>query len=345
MRSGVLFLVATVLLSTVRCVKVTTLSDENREETLRKFFLDDADDKGEDPQKDEGGHTNNWAVIVGASKFWFNYRHTANALGIYRTVRRLGIPDSQVILMLADDVACNPRNGYPGQVYVNPSHDYNLYGESIEVDYRGTEVTVENFLRVLEGRHDPDVPKSKRLGTDSKSNVLVYLTGHGGGEFLKFQDTEELTSADLADSLAQMHEKGRYHELLIAADTCRAGSLFNKIRSKGILSIGSSNITESSYSYREDGSIGISVIDRFTYHTLEWFSSHDRSNPGTLAELFGYYTYSKLSSHAVWYEDWFDRSLKDVPSTDFFGSNIPCKITKADEVASWWDTDDNDINN
>lgn len=34
---------------------------------------------------------------------------------MYRTVKRLGIPDNQIILMLADDdMACNPRNVYPG---------------------------------------------------------------------------------------------------------------------------------------------------------------------------------------------------------------------------------------
>lgn len=42
-----------------------------------------------------GNHTNNWAVLVDTSRFWFNYRHVANVLSIYRTVKRLGIPDSQ----------------------------------------------------------------------------------------------------------------------------------------------------------------------------------------------------------------------------------------------------------
>ena len=69
-------------------------------------------------------HTNNWAVLVDTSRsssstlnfpyldflrFWFNYRHVANVLSVYRSVKRLGIPDSQIILMVADDMACNPR--------------------------------------------------------------------------------------------------------------------------------------------------------------------------------------------------------------------------------------------
>ncbi|KAG8925157.1 glycosylphosphatidylinositol anchor biosynthesis [Tulasnella sp. 408] len=75
----------------------------------------------------------------------------ANALGMYRTVKRLGIPDSNIILMLADDAACNSRNKFAGSVYANKGRDLDLYGENIEVDYRGYEVTVENFIRVLTG--------------------------------------------------------------------------------------------------------------------------------------------------------------------------------------------------
>lgn len=65
------------------------------------------------------GHTNNWAVLVDTSRFWFNYRHVANVLSIYRSVKRLGIPDSNIILMVADDMACNPRNPRPATVFNN----------------------------------------------------------------------------------------------------------------------------------------------------------------------------------------------------------------------------------
>lgn len=53
--------------------------------------------------------------------------------------------------MLADDAACNSRNKFPGSVYSNRGRHLDLYGDNIEVDYRGYEVTVENFIRVLTG--------------------------------------------------------------------------------------------------------------------------------------------------------------------------------------------------
>jgi len=74
-----------------------------------------------------GRHTSNWAVIVSASKWWYNYRHATNALSYYHTARRMGIPDSNIILMLAEDVACNPRNRHPGTVYSREGGT-NVYG-------------------------------------------------------------------------------------------------------------------------------------------------------------------------------------------------------------------------
>ena len=71
---------------------------------------------------------------------------------MYRTVKRLGIPDSNIIMMLADDVACNSRNIFPATVYNNQGRPIDLYGENVEVDYRGYEVTVENFIRLLTGK-------------------------------------------------------------------------------------------------------------------------------------------------------------------------------------------------
>lgn len=84
-----------------------------------------------------------------------------------------------------------------------------LWNWIYQVDYRGYEVTVENFLRVLTGRHETAVPRSKRLLSDEGSHILLYMTGHGGDEFLKFQDSEELQSHDLADAVKQMKEKHR----------------------------------------------------------------------------------------------------------------------------------------
>lgn len=75
---------------------------------------------------------------------------------------------------------------------------------------------------------------------DKDSNVFIYLTGHGGNEFLKFQDTEELMAQDVADAVAQMHEKGRYNEILLVVETCQAATMYSRIHSPNVLGIASS---------------------------------------------------------------------------------------------------------
>lgn len=245
-------------------------------------------------------HTSNWAVLVSTSRFWFNYRHMANVLSLYRTVKRLGIPDSQIILMLPDDMACNPRNTFPGTVYSNANRFLDLYGDNIEVDYRGYEVTVENFIRLLTDRVGEDMPRSKRLLTDDRSNILVYMTGHGGNEFLKFQDSEEISAFDLADAFAQMWEKKRYHEMLFMIDTCQANTMYTKFYSPNIIATGSSEIDESSYSHHADNDVGVAVIDRYTYYNLDFLETEitEPSSKKTLGDLFDSYDPAKIHSNA-----------------------------------------------
>lgn len=268
----------------------------------------------------QSNHTNNWAVIVDTSRFWFNYRHVANALSFYRSVKRLGIPDSQIILMLADDMACNPRNPHPATVFNNKNEAINVYGDDVEVDYRNYEVTVENFIRVLTGRLPESTPRSKRLLTDERSNILVYMTGHGGDGFLKFQDTEEISSDELADAFGQMHEKLRYHELLFIIDTCQAASMYQKFYSPNIIAVASSKVGEDSLSHHIDPAIGVYVIDRYTYYALEFLEKVTSQSKHTLGELFKVCPRSQCKSTVTTRTDLFQRDPNKVLVTDFFGS-------------------------
>ena len=256
----------------------------------------------------------------------------ANVLSFYRTVKRLGIPDSQIILMLSDDVACNARNAFPGTVFNNMDQALDLYGNSIEVDYRGYEVTVENFVRLLTDRWDPEHPRSKRLLTDENSNIFIYLTGHGGNEFLKFQDAEEIGAHDIADAFAQMHEKKRYNEIFFMIDTCQANTMYEHIYSPNILCIGSSRLDESSYSHHSDLDIGVAVIDRFTYFALDFLEKINRDSKETMDKLFEVLNFENVHSHTGIRTDLFKRDVNEVLLTDFFGNvqNVALDTTPKD---------------
>ncbi|KHN84747.1 Putative GPI-anchor transamidase [Toxocara canis] len=323
-------------------------------------------------------HTNNWVVLVCTSRFWFNYRHVANVLSLYHSVKRLGIPDSNIILMLADDMPCNPRNPKPGTVFNSKYQHINLYGTEVEVDYRGYEVSVENFVRVMTGRvhpatprskrllsdHQsnvlvyltghggdgflkfqdseeltnvdladaietmfqsrvhPATPRSKRLLSDHQSNVLVYLTGHGGDGFLKFQDSEELTNVDLADAIETMFQSNRYNELLLIADTCQSESMYQRVYSANVLATSSSLVGEDSLSYDVDLTIGVYIIDRYTHFTLEFLERQVRSLNAnrSMQDYFNSCPHSKCLSTVGVRTDLYPKDPARVRITDFFGS-------------------------
>ena len=271
----------------------------------------------------QSNHTNNWAVLVCTSRYWFNYRHVANVFSMYRTVKRLGIPDSRIILMLADDMPCNPRNPKPATVFNNAKGHINLYGDDVEVDYRGYEVTVQNFVRLLTGRVAESTADSRKLMTDEHSNILIYLTGHGGDGFLKFQDSEEITAVELADAFEQMYQKRRYNEILLISETCQAESMGMKLYSPNILSIGSSKVGEDSLSHHGDPTIGVYVVDRYTYYALDFLEKVSINSNKTLSQFIKKVCPKQLClSTTVVRSDLFKRDLSKVPVTDFFG-NVP----------------------
>ncbi|KAG9511142.1 putative GPI-anchor transamidase, partial [Fragariocoptes setiger] len=284
-------------------------------------------------------HTNNWAVLACTSRYWFNYRHVANVLSIYRSIKRFGIDDSHIILMLADDMACDARNPWPATIFNNHHHHTNVYGDDVEVDYRGEDVTVENFIRLLTGRLVDGTPRSKKLLTDEGSNILIYLTGHGGNGFLKFQDKEDLSSVELADAFEQMHQKQRYNEILLIVDTCQAESMSEHLYSPNIIGIGSSKIGEDSLSHHGDPAIGVYVIDRYTNYVLAFLEKIDaaKASNTTMSEFFKVCPKEVCISTVSIRKDLFTRDVSKIPITDFFGNKLEQELIELHDIPSWSD--------
>jgi len=229
-------------------------------------------------------HRNNWAVIVSTSRFWHNYRHTANALTFYRICKRNGIPDEQILLFLADTTPCNPRNVEPGTVYNNDGKDQrlnrtNLYGCDAHVDFSGYDVDERRFLETMQGRYSPDLTSlSHRLVSDATSNILLYMTGHGGEGFLKFQDVATLYAEDIGKMFTLMHSQRMYRKVLFVAETCHAESLCLSIAAPNVACVASSSVKEDSFSHHNDRALGVDVIDRFTYDVMTKLEGHTCSS-------------------------------------------------------------------
>ena len=237
--------------------------------------------------------TDNWAILLCTSRYYFNYRHYVNALSVYKTLKDAGFRDNRIIFLNSqDEVTADARNPHPGLVYSDMPTDqlpntrkytdsslHVFFNESfigddpqsssrllqrVEVDYIGDDVSVDAFLRLLDGRVHSLTEVSKRLESTKNSNVLVYMTGHGGDEFFKFQDTQEMTAKDFSGAIAEMYDKDRFREMLVIIDTCQAATMCNHINTPNVYCIGGSKMGENSYAYEPRPEVGMPVTDRFT---------------------------------------------------------------------------------
>ncbi|KAL8424357.1 hypothetical protein Efla_000814 [Eimeria flavescens] len=218
-----------------------------------------------------------------------------------------------ILMLAGEDGPCTPRNPFPAGVYRHRSRTQNLFGghdvcayrlenkqqqqpqqqqqqqtsdeeyrqcaagasgwEGVEADYKGNEVTVRALVSVLTGLHGPHTPEQQRMHSSSSSTVLVFLTGHGGDEFLKFSDWEVLLQQQLTETVELMHALRRFSRLLLIAETCQASTLLSGIRTPGVLRISSSLKGESSYSYTGDREVGAALVDRWTHSALNFMCS------------------------------------------------------------------------
>jgi len=241
-------------------------------------------------QLSQAQHTSNHALIVSSSQYWFNYRHNANALTIYQILKRNGFHDDNIVLMLADEFAVNSRNVYKNRIHTNKERS--LQDADTEIDYRGSDVTVHNVVNILTDRQPSHLP---RLKLDSDANLLIYFTGHGGNQFFKFQDVEEILSSHIRDALGQ----ARYNAVLFMADTCQAFTLGDKlVDTPNVTVVGSSLKDESSYAHHADNDLGLSVIERYTYALDKYLERTRNWEDQTLRQaLVDPYSFSSQRAH------------------------------------------------
>ena len=294
-----------------------------------------------------GNHTRNAAVLVSSSRYWHNYRHVSNVLSIYDLLKRGGLSDEDIILMIADDLPCDARNPHMNAIYPENAQagaGKSVYDADVEIDYRGTDVSVENFLRVLVGKHEDGEAPSRMLNLTPDTNLLIMLTGHGGDNFFKHLDGEELMTEDLKNSFQQMHKLGRYHEILFVADTCQAFTLNptdpailpDAAALPNVMTVASSLKDQNSYAHHSDPEIGQSVVDRYTFNfvsNVNKLASRRKGSAVDESSVFCDIFLAGTSVKAGWVDamprrllgadvGWTDRGcrrqMSSIPLSDFF---------------------------
>jgi phosphatidylinositol glycan class K len=149
------------------------------------------------------------------------------------------------------------------------------------------------------------------------------MSGHGGDEFFKFQDSQELSAIDIGNCFRDMEVNKRYREVLFIIDTCQASTLTSYITSSSVITIASSKKGENSFSHVTSTILGVSLIDRFTYSIQQFFDVNydvikSGRNQKTIQNLIDSIDQKFLKSTITIIYSNNTRKLSNILITDFF---------------------------
>ena len=226
--------------------------------------------------------SDHWAVIMAGSNTYSNYRHQADSHHAVKIMLENGIPRDQIIHLAYDDIANNYRNPFPGQLFNAPSSGpgVNVYDQS-EIDYSGSQVTKENFFKVLLG--DTSAP-GPVLQSDENSRVFIYFTDHGGAGLICTPVGDWIYADELDSTLQTMKDTGMFKELVFYLEACESGSMFpNLDATENIYAMTASNASLSSWAaycgsdaYVDGTYIGSCLGDLFS---INWMEDTDANDP------------------------------------------------------------------
>jgi len=253
-----------------------------------------------------------WAVLLAGSRTWGNYRHQSDTCHSYQIVNKFGIPDERVIVMQYDDLAKDPSNPFPGQIFNKPTAagtpGVDVY-KGCKKDYTGAAVTPDMFVAVLTG----DASKTGGrpvLKSGPNDRVFVFFTDHGGTGIIAFPDGSLMSSQTLIGAINQMYASKMYSHLVFYMEACESGSMFEGLirPNIGVYVTTASNAVESSwgtYCPPDDMVDGKSMNSCLgDLYSINWMENADAQGPSeTLQAQFLDVRTKTTQSHVMQYGD------------------------------------------
>lgn len=244
----------------------------------------------------------NWAFLVAGSRGYWNYRHQADVCHAFQVIKKNGIPLSNIIVMMYDDIANNSLNPKKGTI-TNCIGCPNVYTPDIPKDYTGENVSAENFLKILRGENMTGIGSGKTLNTGPNDRIFVFWSDHGGPGVLAFPNSM-LHASDLFLTLEYMYNAKRYKEMVFYIEACESGSMFNGIlpRNWNIYATTASNPFESSFACFYDGLYRAYLSDCYSFN---WINNTENNNVWniTLGEQYKVVKTKTTESHVCQYGD------------------------------------------
>eukprot|EP00124_Ichthyophonus_hoferi_P003691 Ihof_evm2s337 gene=Ihof_evmTU2s337 len=260
----------------------------------------------------------NWAVLVAGSSGWINYRHQADIAHAYDVLLTNGYPPNNIITMMYDDIPYDQRNPKFAPWIINAPFGPNLYPR-LNVDYRGSDVTPENFRKILLGQ--PTYAGSgKTLRSTRRDHVFINFVSHGGVGWIAFPGKRGISSVQIKNILTIMHGQRQFSKLVIYLDACKSGSLFENILPNNIsvYATTSADANENSWSIYWDALWQTPLGDQYgvawTEHADKYFGQHPQV-PFTLRDQFQLVRAKIRKSHA---QEFGDLAMSRIETIDEF---------------------------
>jgi legumain len=250
-----------------------------------------------------------WAVLVAGSNGFWNYRHQADICHAYQVLRNNGFPESNIVVMAYDDIANDPENPIPGKLFNKPNGE-DVYA-GCKIDYRGSDVTPQNFLAVLKGdQAGVSGGNGKVIKSNANSKVFVNFADHGAPGLIAFPN-DYLYANDLNTTIGYMYENKLYQEIVLYIEACESGSMFDNILPNNInvYAVTAANPDESSwgtYCPPDDMVNGVEINSCLgDLFSVNWMEDADKysSSKETLDQQFTRVRNLTAQSHVMRYGD------------------------------------------
>ncbi|XP_077179646.1 legumain [Paroedura picta] len=267
-----------------------------------------------DDPEDGGKH---WVLIVAGSNGWFNYRHQADVCHAYQIVRRNGIPDEQIVVMMYDDIANNEQNPTPG-VIINRPNGTDVY-KGVLKDYTEQDVTPEHFLAVLRGDAEAvkKVGSGKVLKSGPKDHIFVFFTDHGAPGLLAFP-SDDLYAKDLNKTIQDMYRHKKYQKMVFYIEACESGSMMVHLPGDiNVYATTAANPKESSYACYYDEKRQTYLGDWYSVNWMEDSDAEDLKKE-TLHKQFELVKRRTNTSHVMQYGN---KTISHMKVVQFQGTN------------------------
>lgn len=240
--------------------------------------------------------TGNQALLVATSCGWANYRHQADVLAMYRLLKRHGYGDDRIILIMADDIACNAANPEKGAVRVTPDGE-NLYRD-VSIDYKLSELGPQDFCNILSGK--PTAATPTVLAGGEGTNTFVFISGHGVPKSLCWADRPNgIAADDFAGALSALKSDVGYRKVGIFIEACYSGGIGEACEGlPGTIVMTAAGPDETSKADVFSPDLGIWMSNRFSSTMIE---SMEKQSFMSLHELYRRLFLNTVGSHVTVY--------------------------------------------